>query len=201
MKPSAIHALSYLDSQDIVRWFGTEMALSEGQQARIWNEAEARWQVECGPAVWTHPSVPFLQLTHIEVQLRNGAQARLLSQLDDGSGYYGLYLVEIDKAAEPGNEEPGSIFRTRELAELPVGPATTAILRQNGPNAVIEACIRVGRHEIRLLAAEVYDRATGVFDIVEGDESILLQLDGARPGHLPQQTASSPAASGERSYP
>lgn len=185
MQTPTVHALSYLDGQHIVRWLGTEMALGEGQQTRVWNEAEATWQVEYGPPVWAHPSIPFLQLTHIDVQLRNGTLARLLSQLDDGSGHCGLYLIEIDALVTFRDEEPGCIFRVRELTELPVGLATVTLVRQDGPHAVVDAHITVNGQQIRLLAAEVHERADGVFDLVERDESLLLQLDGARPAQTP----------------
>lgn len=181
MKTPSLQKLHYLDGQQIIRWTGTEMALVEGTQDSNDDDAEATGTVQPEPAQWSHPSIPFLQFINIDIQLSNGTTVRLLSQLDDGSGYYGLYLLDDDNADVPCEEEPGSIFRTRELTELPLGIATVTVVRQDGPDAIIEARIVIDAREIRLLAAEVHLRTPGVFDIVEGDESILLQLDGVRP--------------------
>ena len=157
------------------------MAIVGGGQSNVWSESEGRWTVENDVIEWQHPSVPFLQLTSLDIQLASGKTLRLLSQLDDGSEFHGLYLVEIATVSELSNQAESSIFRTREISELPVGPSKVKVLRQRGPNAIVEANISITGNTIRLLAAEVHPRTDGKFDIVEGDESILIQLDGARP--------------------
>ena len=65
--------------------------------------------------------------------------------------------------------------------------AKIAVLRQDNPNAVIEAAISIGSATIRLLSAEVYERAGGTFEICERDETILVQLNGIRPNPALEQ--------------
>ena len=86
-----------------------------------------------------HSSVPDLQLISIDLQLEVGSVYRMLSQLDDGSGsgYCGLYLVIRDAIESPCTLQIGSIYRTRELSELPVEAATVAVTEADGPNAVV----------------------------------------------------------------
>jgi hypothetical protein len=181
MAAQEILQLSLLEGSEIVRWVGTEMAIVGGGQSNVWSESDGCWTVEDEAVEWSHPSVPFLQLTNLDIQLANGKTLRLLSQLDDGSEFNGLYLVEIETVSDSNSQAESSIFRTREIVELPVGPSKVTVLRQSGPSAIVEANISITSHTIRLLAAEVHPRTDGKFDIVEGDESILIQLDGARP--------------------
>ena len=156
-----------LSGRSIVRWAALEMALSDGAS-------------EDGSVLWEHESVPYLQLASIDLQLEDGAIYRMLSQSDDGSGYYGLYLIPQESLNAPLALEQGSIFRTRDLNELPVGPATVRVTRAEGPNAIIQIEIAIGSRIVSCRAAEVYERDDGSFRIVDADESILLQIDGAR---------------------
>jgi hypothetical protein len=157
------------------------MAVAGGKESEVWSEITGQWKLELEQVEWSHSSVPYLQFTTLDMQLANGQTLRLLSQLEDGTGFHGLYLVEVEKVSEPSIEDEWSIFRTREIAELPLGLSKVSVLRQDGPSAVIEASISIESHVVRLLAAEVHPRLDGKFDIVEGDESILIQLNGARP--------------------
>lgn len=191
MTPPSIHHLSYLHGHEIVRWVGTEMAVVGGGESKVWSESESQWKVEHEKVEWSHPSVPYLQFTSLDIQLANGKTLRLLSQLEDQTGFHGLHLIEVEEVSEPSAEEEWSIFRTREVAELPVGSSKVDVCRQDGPSAVIEASISIDSHTIKLLAAEVHPRMDGQFDIVEGDESILIQLDDARPNPSIEGTSSS----------
>jgi hypothetical protein len=169
MHPASVHSISFLNGTEIVRWVGAEMALSQGEMASVWEDV----------------SIPYLQLDVIDIYLRDGSVQRLYSQLGDGTAFYGLFLFEASGEPLKPTESvpPKSIFRTRDLWELPTGSAEVAILRQEGSNAVIEAEIYIGSRTIRLLAAEVEESITGEYRVVEGDESILLQIDGVRPDH------------------
>lgn len=161
--------ISTLNGQAIVRWVATEMALSDGDPQDT-------------PLVWAHPSVPYLQLISIDVQLADGSVFRMLSNVDDGSGFHGLYLVCQDAIDKPSVPKGGStFFRTRELNELPIGTATVAVTEIDGPHAVLRAEIVVHARTISCWAAEVYERDGGHFDLVAPDESILVQVDGVRP--------------------
>ncbi|MCY0913733.1 hypothetical protein [Massilia antarctica] len=127
--------------------------------------------------------VPYLQFISIDVQLNDGSVYRMLSHYDDGTGCYGLYLLVQDAMDTPSGAESGSIYRTRELSELPIGAATVKITDIDGPNAVLRVDIVVGTHTVSCWAAEVYDRGGGDFAVVDRDESILVQVDGVRPVH------------------
>jgi hypothetical protein len=157
-----------LNGHSIARWVGTEMALSGGG-----------W--DTGPVLWEHSSVPYLQLISIDVLLTDGSVYRVCSQADDGSSYYGLFLGSVESLDTPSSPEVGSIYRTRELIELPVGVATVAITEIDGPDAVLRVEIVAGGRTISFWAAEVYERDGGFFDVVGCDESILVKVDGARP--------------------
>lgn len=167
MKP--VHVKN-LNDHFIIKWIATEMAISDGPLAE-------------GPVVWEDPRIPYLQLTSIDLQLGDGSIYRMLSQCDDGTetGYFGLYLLAQDILATPYPAENGSIYRRRELNELPVGLANVAILETHGPNAVSRIDIIIARQRVSCWAAEVYEREDGAFEIIAPDESILLQVNGKRP--------------------
>ena len=136
-----------------------------------------------GPVLWEHSSVPYLQLISIDLQMEDGSVYRMLSQLDDGSRsrFFGLYLVIRDAIENPCTSEIGSIYRTRELCELPVGSASVVVTETDGPNAVVRMEMGVGGATISFWAAEVGERDGGCFEILGPDESILVQVDGIRP--------------------
>ncbi len=58
--------LSTLDGQEIVRWVGTEMAVSGGEPV---DEGEP---TVYSPVCWYHESVPYLQLCWLDIQLADG---------------------------------------------------------------------------------------------------------------------------------
>lgn len=167
--------LSILDGQEIVRWVGAEVAVSGGEPV---DEGEP---TVYSPVCWYHESVPYLQLTWLDIQLADGRELTLLAQLDDGREYYGFYLVPATAWVEPLPRPPWSIYRTRELTGLPTGTAHVAMLRGDGPHAIIEFSLSIGSDSLSFLAAEVYEQFDGTFRIVEADENILLQLNGAFP--------------------
>ncbi|MES2185113.1 MAG: hypothetical protein V4505_11250 [Pseudomonadota bacterium] len=195
---SKVLDIRYLDGKQIVRWRADEMALGGGGSFAV---AEDEWEHE--PVVWADPAVPFLQCTSIDIHLHDGTAVRMLSDPDVGNMDCGLYLRTFTPAAEePGKPaEPEdktgapAIFRTRDLDELPLGLAQVTIVREERPTWVVEAELRIAGHVVRLLSAEVEERSNGGFRIVELDESILLQLDGAKPvrkGETQERGAGSP---------
>lgn len=159
---------SQLAGHTIVSWVGTKMALSAGPQGE-------------GPIVWEHPSIQYLQLISIDMMLSDGEVYRVLSQSDDGSGYYGLYLERQVAMEAPSCPESGCIYRTRMLNELPIGAATIAVRESDGPSAVLRVEAIVDGSMVTLLSGEVYERDEGNFFVAERDESILVQVDGVRP--------------------
>lgn len=160
--------ISVLQGQVVVRWQGLEMALSEG--------------LPSAGALWEDPAIPFLQLVNIDVELANGQAFRIVSQSEDGTGFHGLFVLELERP--PGlspASDLSSIYRDRELHELPTGKVVVTGLRKEGPNATIEAKLRIGDADLSLLAAEVHEQLGGCLAIVEPDESILVQVNGLRP--------------------
>ena len=74
--------LTKLNGHAIVRWVGTETAPSGGG-----------WDTE--PVVWNIQACLILQLISIDVLLADGSVYRVCSQIDDGSGNYGLRLSVV----------------------------------------------------------------------------------------------------------
>jgi hypothetical protein len=165
--PSQVQPISALNGHEVTRWQGTEMALSEGS-------------APAGPR-WEDVNIPFLQLVQLAMQLANGQVFRLVSQMEDGTGFHGLFLVELEGLPSLNlTSNPSSIYRDRELSELPKGQVVVAELRQEGPNATVEVKLNISGAELRLLAAEVHVQADGSLVIVQPDESILVQVNRAR---------------------
>ncbi len=168
--------LSILDGCEVVKWIGEEMAIS-------WVEPPESPEI-ARDQVWVHESIPYLQLGYLDIHLAEGRALRLLSQLEVGDSFHGFYLLNLDRSGpdfEPSSER--SIYRTRELEELPLGIAKLSMVRRDGPDSVIEMELAIGKDVIRLLAAEVDELLDGTFRICEPDESILVQLNGAFPTH------------------
>jgi hypothetical protein len=159
--------ISSLAGGVVTCWQGTEMALAEGRGAD-----EPRWE---------DPGIPFLQLINLDLQLDDGRALRLVSHIDDGSGFHGFQLFELEAwPALAVRADPTSIYRDRPLPCLPSGEVEIAKCRHDGPNAIVEMRFAVSGAEIRLLAAEV-DEHDGTLRILEPDESVLLQVNGVRP--------------------
>lgn len=165
-----IYPLSSLNGQNIVRWVGHEMALSGGDH----NGSNA-------PVLWEHDSMPFRQFTSIDMRLADDRIFRLLSQYENGTDFYGLYLIPILKMATPDDVPSGNIYRTRELRELPTGICEVAILQSADPASMIEAKLFFAGTAVRLLSAEVHERADGRFEMMVGDGAIPVQVNDPRP--------------------
>ena len=131
--------------------------------------------------IWEHPTVPFLQLTHLDIETSTGGFFRLYSHIDDGSGYFGLYLTRIDAPEQLKLASGSCIFRTRVIEEFPLGTIQEIVCERDGPNAILRASMLISGRRLSLLAAEVEEKVDGSLRIVEGDESILCQTDGIRP--------------------
>jgi len=160
--------IAKLSGRVVTHWQGGEMALSEG--------------CGLGGVRWEDASIPFLQLVKLDLQFADGDVFRLLSQIEDGTGFHGFYLVKLNNLAAPRPfDDPLSIFRERMLPELPLGEIEIAQLRHDGPNAIVEVRLLVSGTEIRMLAAEVQEYKDGSLSIVEPAESILIQVNGVRP--------------------
>jgi hypothetical protein len=160
--------ISTLAGLVVTCWQGTEIALAEAHAA-----SDIRW---------ADPSIPFLQLLDLDLGLSNGQVFKFWSQMEDGTGFHGLYLEALDALpALFASDDPSSIIRGRFLRELPVGVIEIAQVRQDGPNATVEVKLMVAGAEVRLVAGEVYEQHDGSLRVVEPDESILVQVNGVWP--------------------
>jgi hypothetical protein len=168
MTEPTLFPISTLAGLVVTRWRGMEMALTEADAA-----SDIRWE---------DPNIPFLQLVDLDLVLANGQVFKFWSQMEDGTGFHGLYLEAMGSLpAVLASDDPLSIFRSRLLPELPVGAIEIAELRQDGPNATVEVRLMVAGVEVRLVAGEVYEQHDGSLRVIEPDESILLQVNGTWP--------------------
>ncbi len=158
-------SIAHLDGAIIASWIGTEEPLTgEG--------------TDLEPLEWTHPDVEFSYFGRIDVTLESGLSYRITSYFDQDDGSpFGLMLNRIDQADVPAPWIAGEYCRTIALAGLPTGKCTVSVVKRQG-DAVIEACVTVGAHVVRLLSGEIYPHANDEFEVVEGDEMVLLQLNG-----------------------
>ena len=181
MPSSPVLPIEWLHGRKAAAWSGVEMALGGGATDLETSAPEdGKWDTT--PPIWRVAEVPFAQFVQIDIDLSDGSVVQLASQLDDGSGFHGLYLLLLGNTGiKHRASEPGSIYRVVSLPTVPIGELAVSVLRRDDSNAVIEAEIAVGATKLRLISAEVYERDDGSFEIREVDESVLLQVEGASP--------------------
>lgn len=170
-QPQAFEALR---GKTVSGWAGTEMALAEGDDGQS--------------PIWQDDRVPLLQFSVVHVIFREFVAVIDTTQDDD------QWSLSCAVAATPGlpSFDQSSIFRVREIPELPVGAIDNVHVKQLGHNiASVELAIQ-GRR-VTLSAGEVYEQLDGTFTVVDSDESVLLQVDGRRPT-LPSSGQPSAAA-------
>jgi hypothetical protein len=154
---------SILLNQNVVRWIGTELAFSEGS--------------EDSPTIWQHPSISFLQFLRLDAFLDCGRVLTLLSQLDDGCNFFGIYIENsLTHLLENEPHESGSIYRNREVPEIPAGRVFLTESKLDNSGNVIEISISIGNSTVRMISGEVYEGTDGSFWIAEVDECILVQV-------------------------
>ena len=108
MTEPRLFPISTLAGLVVTHWQGTEMALTEADAA--------------GDIRWEDPSIRYLQLVELDLALANGQAFKFWSQMQDGTGFHGLYLEAMGALPSVvASDDPLSIFRSRLLPELPVG--------------------------------------------------------------------------------
>jgi hypothetical protein len=148
----------------VTRWFGIEMALRDAGPD--------------GLPDWQDESVPFLQLSRLNLILADGTRAAIITYQNDDR--FGLCRDDTLPPFEFLTSEPGSIFRERPLDELPPGEIrSVSVLTSDGD--IAEVRLDVDGREVLLWAGEVYEQADSTLRVVPMDESILVQVDGRRP--------------------
>jgi hypothetical protein len=158
-------SVAHLDGTTIASWTGTQEPLTgEG--------------TDLEPLAWTHPDVEFSYFGSLDVTLDSGLIYRISSCFDQEDGSpFGLMLNRIDQAATPTPWSEGEYCRTFVLAGMPTGKCAVSVVKRQA-DSVIEARVAVGAHVVRLLSGEIHPRANDEFEIIEGDEMVLLQLNG-----------------------
>ena len=155
--------IEVLEGAQVSQWFGLEKALDWVEQP----------DDQVTSVVWQHDSIPFLQVGRVDLRLSSGATLSILGRLD------GMYLAH---AMQDDYSYSSPTTRWRELRELPTGVLRLLQVRADGPHVILEVELLVGSATVRLLAAEVDQQWDGTLRICEPDESVLIQLNGTRPG-------------------
>ena len=164
-KLQRVTTINALQGKLILGWRGSEMALREGD-------------VFTDP-VWEDPSVPMLQVCPVTLTLENCLFTITTCQHND---QFGLSVAQ-DHLPEPEeHHDPCSIFRTRQLAELPTGMVSKVHVELAKDNAIATIRLEIGGDTVDLKAGEVYEEWDGSLRIVYMDESILIQVNGEKPG-------------------
>jgi hypothetical protein len=174
-----LQPITALNGAIVERWSGVEMALSGGSEVldEFANEDGA---LQTAPVVWEHSSIPFVQFTHLDLSLRDGRSVRIVAEAKGVSGSYGLRLMQLRGQATNADVPGHIIYRKQELPEFPIGAIQVEVLREANSLAAIDVLLSINGVTIRLFAGEVYER-DGKYEIVEADETILVQLNGQRP--------------------
>ncbi|PKN21413.1 MAG: hypothetical protein CVU65_16915 [Deltaproteobacteria bacterium HGW-Deltaproteobacteria-22] len=175
MAATQVFSIYDLHEQEIVRWVGAEMAIGGGGYCVDEQTVETGW-ASATPVVWQDDSIPYRQFTHIDMELADGRVFSLVSQFQDGTDFYGLYLVLSDAISKLREADDGGIYRVRELTDFPTGVTSVRAVRRDGPTSVVEAEFSFREGVIRFLSAEVHERDGG-YVIVERDESVLVQME------------------------
>jgi len=151
---------SQLKGEAAVKWDCVEMALSED------------------PVQWYSPDIEYLQCARVDIHLENGKTFSLMTYQDDDE--FGLF-INMDMPPVNIVESPESIFRYRELVELPAGLITEVSIKKNPSGNIAALDLFVNENKVSFIAAEVDLHPDGSYCIREMDESILIQVNGKRP--------------------
>ncbi|KEH14296.1 hypothetical protein GY15_06465 [Delftia sp. 670] len=60
---------------------------------------------------------------------------------------------------------------------MPLGLVRIKDMRRDADGFVVEMCMHIGQKVVRFLSGEVYERGQGLFEVIELDESILVQIE------------------------
>jgi hypothetical protein len=144
-------------------WVGVEMAIRE--------------EGPSGLPQFEDPAIPFLQFSLLYAEFENAVLRVGTYQNDDN---WGLRCDREEAIPLDWSEEAGSIFRTRNLAELPRGliEGIDPVLDSSGD--LVEVTLRLALGTVVLRAGEVHEERGGGLRIVSPDESILVSVGPAR---------------------
>lgn len=161
-------SLETLEGKEVIRWVGTEMAFSEGVEPE---------------EIWFDASVPYLQMTVLYFVTKTHEIYKVRDyQADD---IFGLFIEPISKV-EKWCPPEATIWRWREIAELPLGAITNTSYSLFENRLLTGVNLEIERSSLSLEAGEVEMIAEGKFKIYKEDESILIQVNGTHPAYLEQ---------------
>jgi hypothetical protein len=160
--------LEQLEGRVVSRWWGIEMALYETRPA--------------GRPVFSHAAVPFLQFTVLGATFEDGVPANFRTYQNNTE--FGLVVRTGSEATvERGSPEAAtsgtSIYRNRDLPELPTGSIDEVAVKPSDLGDIAGVSLLVDGSPLLLLAGEVHERWDLTFDLVLGDESVLVFVDPA----------------------
>lgn len=149
-----------LCGHSVARWVGREMAVRDVGPL--------------GTPLFRDPTVPYLQVCPLYVEFIGGGGREIHTYQNLYPDGWGLCLDDLYGGVPDEFSEPGSIFRTRTLPELPAGLIEDAGVVQ-GPNGdIIEVWMKAACVSIKLYSGEVYEENDGTLRAVRPDESILV---------------------------
>ncbi len=165
-------------------WRGVEMAVRDGD----------------GPdPQFGGADVPCLVFLELLALLDDGTARRV--GIDEDDGVWGL-CFNVDGPDPWHDREDGNGYRSRDVTELPVGAITVVKVRFDAEHDVIaEVVLRIGAHELLLMAGEPEENWSGRLTWRRLDESVLVFTDPARaddvswtPERIPNAFRERPAA-------
>jgi len=159
-------AIRNLKGQTVRKFIATEMAFREADGDN--------------PHQFTDPALPFLQVCPLYMILATGRIVEFTTCENDDTGCtWGMYRNPDPRQSEPELDAASndSIFRTRELGTFPTGEISAVGVALDSWGDIAEVTLDFSGDTILLVSGEVYENTNGTFDIIEGDESILLFRD------------------------
>ncbi len=159
---SQVEAFRGLTGQSVACWVGREMAVRE--------------EGPSGAPQFEDPTVPHLQVCPLYLSFVGGGGRQILTYQNDWPGSSGLCVDTLLGGLPDESWEPGSIFRTRALSELPTGLIQDVFVEQDSYGDIAEVCLKVAGDVITLWSGEVEEEPDGSLRIVRLEESVLIAV-------------------------
>lgn len=155
-------AISDLRGRSIARWIGTEMAMREEGPGGI--------------PLFHDPAIPYLQVCHLYLDFVEGGGRNILTYQNIWTDGWGLCIDVLYGGPPDEFSEEKSIFRTRDLKELPVGKIGIVRVSRDENGDIVEVSLEVEGAWVTLWSGEIYEESNGGLRVVRPDESILVAV-------------------------
>ena len=123
--------------------------------------------------------MPFLQLGVVQLTVVETGIVQIGTYQDDDE--FGLARRDGETRLAFEDPDRDSIYRTRELRELPLGEITAIVIMTDARGIISEVQLTVAGFKVQVRAGEILEDHDGSLRVVLGDESILVQVDGQKP--------------------